>query len=230
MTTATTQLPAVEDERIPDKGDHLGQREHLLRHAPIFLNRDDRLQASEKMWGAVAQTIAYIADERGWEYKEHRHAGNIARHLGAEAQDRRIGGLYRQANGLHSNFYSDERGIWDIVDLLPIVKELIERLDAAHQSVPHDIADPHVVADQQVRIAEGLEDLGLSKAVALPTARSLEYKARHLPHVPATTTIDGRRITMKVDGSLEFGKRQTEHRRRPRSRDGGLRDRNGGPR
>ena len=230
MTIATTQLPAVEDERIPDKGDHLEQREHFLSHAVVFLNRGDRLQASEKMWGAVAQTIAHIADERGWEHRTHQQAGNIVRYLGMEAGDRRIGNLYEIANGLHSNFYHDDREIWSIAAQLPNVRELIRRLDAVHRTVPRNTADPHLVAAEQERIAERLLGTGMNRDRAIVTARQLEHDLRHNPSSPSTRTIDGRQVTMRPDGQIELGERQTEHRRRPRSGDGGLRDRNTGPR
>lgn len=230
MTTAVTQSPAVEDERIPDRGDHLEQREHFLSDAVVFLNRGDRLQASEKMWGAVAQTIAHIADERGWQHRTHQQAGNIARYLGMEAGDGRIGNLYEVANGLHSNFYHDDREIWSIAAQLPNVRELIRRLEAAHRTVPRNTADPHAVGAEQEQIAERLLESGMNRDEAIVAATRLEHDLRHSPSSPSVRTIDGRQVTMRPDGRIEFSQQQTEHHRRPRSGDGRLRDRNAGPR
>ncbi len=48
--------------------------ERLIRHAEEQLVSGDRLQASEKAWGAVAHHLKGIAEQRGWSYRTHADA------------------------------------------------------------------------------------------------------------------------------------------------------------
>ena len=44
----------------------------LLEQARNELAEGDTRQASEKGWGAAAQLVKAIAEQRGWEHKTHR--------------------------------------------------------------------------------------------------------------------------------------------------------------
>ena len=50
---------------------HKVHSERLIRHAEEQLAKGDRLQASEKAWGAVVHRLKDIADQRGWKYSTH---------------------------------------------------------------------------------------------------------------------------------------------------------------
>lgn len=102
----------------------------LIAHAEIELANGDRLQASEKAWGAVAHRLKSIADRRGWEYTNHRHASVIARRLAEELGDPRIQVLFYVANGLHQNYYADAEPIESLRDQIELVKELLAILDS----------------------------------------------------------------------------------------------------
>ena len=61
---------------------HNTHSERLMRHAFEQLEKGDRIQASEKAWGAVAHKIKVIAGEReGLIYDEHAHAKVIIHRL-----------------------------------------------------------------------------------------------------------------------------------------------------
>ena len=51
--------------------DHAVHSDRLIRHAWEQLEQGDRLQASEKAWGAVAHALKDIAARRGWRNRAH---------------------------------------------------------------------------------------------------------------------------------------------------------------
>lgn len=65
--------------------DHAVHSDRLIRHAWEQLEQGDRLQASEKAWGAVAHALKDIAARRGWRNRTHTHNEVIAVHLAPPA-------------------------------------------------------------------------------------------------------------------------------------------------
>ena len=51
-------------------------RQYISR-ADEYLRVGDRVQASEKGWGAVAEAIKSIAEQRGWNHQGHRLLDDI---------------------------------------------------------------------------------------------------------------------------------------------------------
>lgn len=97
----------------------------LIRHAEDELDRDDRLQASEKAWGAVAHYLKVIADQRGWQYRGHADAHRVARALAEEQGNQSIYNLFGAANQLHINFYLDAKSSESIRTDIERVKSLL---------------------------------------------------------------------------------------------------------
>ena len=107
---------------------HEVHSERLLRHAHIELEKGDRLQASEKAWGAGAHMIKVVAAHRGWKYKTHSDAYRIIRRLIAETGDDRLQLVFSAANYLHQNYYIDGMPLDEIRVHLEYVEELVEIL------------------------------------------------------------------------------------------------------
>ena len=63
----------------------------LMRHAWQQLGKGDRLQASEKAWGAVAHRLKVVANARGWKYDTHRDVYDIKDRVAAETDDPHLG-------------------------------------------------------------------------------------------------------------------------------------------
>ena len=116
----TTQTVPIETHEV--------HSERLLRHAHRELENGDRLQASEKAWGAVAHAIKVVAAVRGWRYDTHRDASRIIVRLISELGDR-VYLLYRTANNLHRNYYIDAMSIEELRRDLAYVEELVEMLN-----------------------------------------------------------------------------------------------------
>ena len=62
--------------------------EEHIRTAREFLDKSEQefavgdiLQASEKLWGAVAHTVIALAQQRGWRYGSHNELIQAARRL-----------------------------------------------------------------------------------------------------------------------------------------------------
>ena len=65
----TTQQPSPGNA---DVGDHVLMSRNFLEQAKIELSKGDGLQASEKVWGAVAHALKAIGVQRGWRHRSTR--------------------------------------------------------------------------------------------------------------------------------------------------------------
>ena len=84
---------------------HREQSRVYLERAVEALAEGDLLQASEKGWGAAAQMVKAVAEERGREHWSHWRLTSAVSRLVEETGDNDLGLLYALANQLHSNFY-----------------------------------------------------------------------------------------------------------------------------
>ncbi len=102
----------------------------LMEQAGRELAEGDRLQASEKAWGAAAHRLKAIADRRGWKYDTHQQVYGIVDRLANEAEEpQRLRGLFYVANGLHKNYYVDSVPLEDLERQLSRVRALLDMLD-----------------------------------------------------------------------------------------------------
>lgn len=124
MTTQETTAP----ERVPIEP-YTTHSRRLMEHAEEELAKGDRLQASEKAWGAVAHQIKAIAERRGWEYEKHQQVFGIVQRLANETEDpTKVTNLFDVARGMHDNFYVDSTPLSYIEDQIGRVKELLDIL------------------------------------------------------------------------------------------------------
>ena len=83
------------------------QRSHeLLANARAELDTD-LAQAGEKGWGAAAEMVKAVAEQRGLYHRTHRALYEIVDALMRETGDREISTLFSSANDLHFNFYEN---------------------------------------------------------------------------------------------------------------------------
>ena len=99
-----------------------------MRHAYEELDKGDRLQASEKAWGAVAHRLKAIAAIRGWRYMAHAEAFGIIERIEAELGEPEIDQLFRAANDLHKNYYNDTMTLQDIRVNIASIERLLDIL------------------------------------------------------------------------------------------------------
>ena len=102
--------------------------ERFLAQARQELSDGDLPQASEKGWGAAAQILKAVAEQRGWDHGKHRHLSRVSSRLRAELGDGDVFTFYMVADALHGNFYEDEYVAADIAEALDKVETLIDKL------------------------------------------------------------------------------------------------------
>ena len=102
--------------------------ERFLAQAREELADNDLAQASEKGWGATAQMLKAIAEQRGWEHHRHRHYHRAASRIRAETGDGEIRRLFDSASALHENFYENDMTADEVAERLDDVQTLMYRL------------------------------------------------------------------------------------------------------
>ena len=101
----------------------------LLAQAYEELEKGDLAQASEKAWGAAAQMLKAIAEERGWRHHSHRDL-----YYNIELLERETGGadivdLFGACNYLHLNFYEDTYSVRFIERQIKQVERFVDRVE-----------------------------------------------------------------------------------------------------
>lgn len=104
----------------------------FLRRSREYLAVGGLLQASEKGWGAAAHAATFIADLRGWTYREHGDfEAEVVSRIARETGRNEVHIWARSANELHRNFYRDvlsERSIAeylaDVENFVNLIREL----------------------------------------------------------------------------------------------------------
>lgn len=102
----------------------------LLDQAFHELAQGDTQQASEKGWGATAQMLKCIAEQRGWEHRGHRLIRQTASRLADETGNAELRRLYRVADSLHINFYENVDTSADVASGLEDVQRLLGMLES----------------------------------------------------------------------------------------------------
>ncbi len=96
----------------------------FLRDAKDLLEKQDYVQASEKLWGATAQIIKAVALKRGKRLRSHAAIIKYVGQLSKELNDKSILDYFSIANSLHQNFYED----WLIPEIVIQNAKTIEKL------------------------------------------------------------------------------------------------------
>ena len=108
---------------------HSGVATEFLGKARDYLAAGDLLQASEKGWGAAAQTIKAIAEARGWAHRSHRDLYRAVDLAAAESSDAELQDLFHSANALQQNFYEGRMTESGVERGLARVEEFAGRLE-----------------------------------------------------------------------------------------------------
>ena len=110
----------------------------FLLHAERELDRDppNRLQASEKVWGAATHALKAIGKERGWNTGNHDVFFDITEQLRLEFDDPELTKALHAAQNLHSNFYNNVYSPVHIRDILTQVRDFVDRIERLRQLPP----------------------------------------------------------------------------------------------
>jgi hypothetical protein len=107
---------------------------YLMLNAKYLLDGDHLLaegdlpQASEKFWGATAEAVTAVAEQRGMRHYNHRELRGLISLLNRETGDKSYLDGFAQAEALHANFYEDYMDEADVRYYSAGVKVLIDKL------------------------------------------------------------------------------------------------------
>ena len=102
-------------------------REFLVASDREFAD-GDRLQASEKLWGAATHALMALAIQRGWPYGSHRSLKETAERLSDEHSDHLIDYGFAFAEKFHRNFYHDYMEDFELDSDRPKVHDFVRRV------------------------------------------------------------------------------------------------------
>ncbi len=144
----TTELP---DPGSASPEDYSAISRRFVVHARDELSRGNRLQASEKVWGAANYALKAVAVQRGWRHRGQRNVFAVADQLAAERSRPAFKDYLILARGIHYNFYENDLEEGDIEDGINSVERYIADLEAVRVSAPQ----PFRISDRrdQNRIA-----------------------------------------------------------------------------
>jgi len=94
---------------VPDPEELMDQygalSEKYLAEGKDLVEKNDPVQASEKLWGAAALAIKMVAAKRGLKLERHGSLWEFVDEIAKELKDETIVRSFAVANGLHRNFY-----------------------------------------------------------------------------------------------------------------------------
>ncbi len=122
-----------------------------IGEADNYLRRRNNIQASEKGWGAAAQALKAIAEERGWNHNGHTLIVDIAKQVADEQGRPDIVALFAFGQLLHVNFYEDALATDVIADYLDNIKTLLPELELIRTGAQHAFTPG--TRDQRNRLA-----------------------------------------------------------------------------
>lgn len=163
----TTALPPITD-RSPEANMQSSRR--FLEHATLELAKDppERLQASEKSWGALSQAVKAVAKDRRWRNDSHYRTHTILNQIiyeqwdeTATAEEMRKDFLAVQS--LHSNYHENVSDVPTIRVGIAAAQRLVDRLEQVRRDGPRPAAIKD--ADVQERLAYLLEINQLDQSV-----------------------------------------------------------------
>ena len=113
--------------------EHVQTARDFLQAADSEFAAGDRLQASEKMWGAASHAVMAVAQHRGWPFSSHSAMRDAIRRLAREH------GLFLQAEfaaaeKYHANFHHDFMEDDELDLARPPVRDFVERMLALNGS------------------------------------------------------------------------------------------------
>ena len=132
-----TTMPALPEPGSATVEDRVQISRRLILQAPGELERGDRLQATEKIWGALAQMLKAHGQQRGWMNPGgHRTVGHIASQLHLEYDEIDVVSAYLAADNGHRNFYDNEMSPAEIEGIMAVVSRVLPELESALYEPP----------------------------------------------------------------------------------------------
>ena len=108
----------------------------FVDHAKDQLRLGNRLQASEKVWGAANYALKAVALQRGWRHGGQRNVFAIAEQLSREFNRPYLSDQLLVARAIHYNFYDNDLDQTTISTGIDAVEKYVAELDEVRFSPP----------------------------------------------------------------------------------------------
>ena len=108
--------------------EHIQTALEFLVGSDRYFAEGDRLQGSEKLWGASAHAIMAVARSRGWKLGRHIDLRENAEALALELNDPALLHRFKAAEKFHANFYHGFMDTAIIETLRPSVHRFVHRV------------------------------------------------------------------------------------------------------
>ena len=179
----TTHQPEKLRPSSPERYEEISR--HLLQQAEEELDKGDVLQASEKIWLAVAHELKAIAQFRGWNHRYHNHLRAVASCLSMEWGRPDWQMAFSSFDSMHTNAYEHQWFPGELRPYLEPARSYCRELANVRQSPPPQ--DVQLTPEQQATQAILFRTLTrpLSERAAFGEPFTLEEEA-DLPPVSPT--------------------------------------------
>ena len=108
--------------------EHIQTALDFLARSDRYFAEGDRLQGSEKLWGACAHAVMAVARSRGWKLGRHIDLREDAEVLALELNDPALLQRFKVAEKFHANFYHGFMDTAIIETLRPSVHRFVHRV------------------------------------------------------------------------------------------------------
>lgn len=115
----------VQTEMFMLSQDHVVTAQTFLDVAGQEFESGNRLQASEKLWGAASHAVMAVACHRGWGHCTHRDLKNAVQRLAQESGDAALHAGFLAAEKFLKNFYRDEMEDFEIEIDRPLIHTFV---------------------------------------------------------------------------------------------------------
>ena len=134
----------MENYKQTSADDYAAQSRRFVRQAQEEFAKGDRLQASEKAWGAAAHAVKAVAASRGWNHNSHRLLFDVVDQVTRDVESSSLRSLFQIANSLHQNFYENWQPDGLVQDGIKQVEQLVDLLEEirAQPVQPSVVVDP----------------------------------------------------------------------------------------
>ena len=151
----TTPQPARLRPSSPTRYEEISR--HLLQQAEEELDKGDVLQASEKIWLAVAHELKAIAQHRGWNHRYHNHLRAEVSFLSMERDRPEWLVTFGAIENMHTNAYEHQWFPSNLRPYLEPARAFCRELAEARQAPPPQ--DVQLTPEQQSTYAINLRTL-----------------------------------------------------------------------
>ena len=146
----TTPQPARLRPSSPTRYEQISR--HLLQQAEDELDKGDVLQASEKIWLAVAHSVKAVAQDRGWNHRYHNHLRAALAFLSTEwtRTDWQI--TFSAIENLHTNAYEHQEFVRQIQPFLNAAENFCNDMVRTRRSSPPEASQSEAQRRDQQRL------------------------------------------------------------------------------